>query len=510
MAQQVTPVLLLILDGFGYRTGGDDNAILLARKHHFDRLFSQYPLTTINASEQHVGLPAGQFGNSEVGHLNIGAGRVVQQDISRIDCDVADKTLGQNPVLKAAIDQARSSGKTLHIMGLMSDGGVHSHENHIHGLIEAAAHAGVADIRVHAFLDGRDTPPRSAELYLNRLQAVCEANHARIAGIVGRYWVMDRDTRWERVEPAYRLIVDGQGLYAAENAIEGLRAAYERDENDEFVSATTIGTPTRMEDGDVVVFMNFRADRARQITTALTDPAFNGFEHQQRRVQFGYFCTATDYGSAYNHPVAYTKEKVKNGIGEYLAGLGLKQMRIAETEKYPHVTYFFSGGEEKEFAGEDRVLVPSPKVATYDLKPEMSANEVADKLIEAIKSKQYDAIFCNFANGDMVGHTGILSAAIKAVETLDSCVGRVVDAMVAAGGEVLITADHGNCEMMYDPSSGQAHTQHTTDLVPFCYIGRPARLAPGGALKDIAPSLLAMMGLPQPEEMTGRSLIHFL
>lgn len=510
MTQKITPVLLLILDGFGYRTGGNDNAILHARKHHFDRLFTQYPFTTINASEQFVGLPAGQFGNSEVGHLNIGAGRIVQQDISRIDCDVADNTLKDNPVLKAAIDTAKNNHKALHIMGLMSDGGVHCHENHVFGLIKAAHEAGVADIRVHAFLDGRDTPPRSAERYLAKLQAVCDANGAKIVGIVGRYWAMDRDTRWERVEPAYKLIVDGIGLYSAATAIDGLEDAYKRDENDEFVSATVIGEPTQMADGDAVVFMNFRADRARQLTTALTASDFKGFEHPQRQPAFGYFCTATDYGSAYNHPIAYTKPKVQNSFGEYVASLGLKQLRIAETEKYPHVTYFLSGGEEKEFAGEDRILVPSPKVATYDLKPEMSAFEVTDKLVAAIESHQYAAIICNYANGDMVGHSGIFDAAVKAVETLDECVGRVVAAQLAAGGEVIITADHGNCEMMFDKDSGQAHTQHTTDLVPFCYIGREARLAPGGALRDIAPSMLAIMGLPQPAEMTGKSLIKFL
>ncbi|WP_297573974.1 2,3-bisphosphoglycerate-independent phosphoglycerate mutase [uncultured Deefgea sp.] len=510
MTQKITPVLLLILDGFGYRTGGNDNAILHARKPHFDRLFSQYPFTTINASEQFVGLPAGQFGNSEVGHLNIGAGRIVQQDISRIDCDVAENTLKDNPVFKAAMDLAKNNHKALHIMGLMSDGGVHCHEAHVFALIKAAHEYGVQDIRVHAFLDGRDTPPRSAERYIDRLQAICDTNGAKIAGIVGRYWAMDRDNRWERVEPAYKLIVDGVGLYSAPTAIEGLREAYLRDENDEFVSATVVGEPSQMADGDAVIFMNFRADRARQLTTALTAKDFQGFEHPQRQPQFGYFCTATDYGSAYDLPVAYTKPKVQNGFGQYIASLGLKQLRIAETEKYPHVTYFLSGGEESEYAGEDRILVPSPKVATYDLKPEMSAHEVTDKLIGAINSQQYAAIICNYANGDMVGHSGIFDAAVKAVETLDHCVGQVVDAMLAAGGEVIITADHGNCEMMYDRDSNQPHTQHTTDVVPFCYIGRKARLSAGGALKDIAPSLLAMMGVSQPSEMTGQSLISFL
>ncbi|QNM97936.1 2,3-bisphosphoglycerate-independent phosphoglycerate mutase [Chitinimonas koreensis] len=510
----VTPVLLLILDGFGHRLEGDDNAILKAVKPNWDRLTRDYPYTAINASEQFVGLPAGQFGNSEVGHLNIGAGRVLQQDISRVDCDVADGTLGRNPVLADAIGKALALGKTLHILGLISDGGVHSHENHIHALIREAHAAGVRHINVHAFLDGRDTPPRSAELYLGRLQAVCDAcPGARIVSVVGRYYAMDRDKRWERVEPAWRLVVNGEAAHVAASALEALHAAYARGENDEFVQATAIrddGIARRIEDEDAVVFMNFRADRAREISVAITDPAFDGFV-RDRVPTPSIYATLTRYADSYPYPVAYEKAKVKNGFGEWLSSLGLKQLRIAETEKYPHVTYFFSGGEEKEFPGEDRVLVPSPKVATYDLQPEMSAAVVTDKIVAAIESGQYAAIVCNYANGDMVGHTGKLDAAVKAVETLDACVGRCVAAMQAAGGEVLITADHGNCEMMWDPASGQPHTQHTTDLVPFLYVGRKATLAPmgEGALQDIAPTLLAMMGLPQPAEMTGRSLIRF-
>ncbi|XZG69908.1 2,3-bisphosphoglycerate-independent phosphoglycerate mutase [Chitinibacteraceae bacterium HSL-7] len=509
MSQPIKPVLLLILDGFGYREETEDNAIAAAVKPNLDRLFGQYPWTTINASEHFVGLPDGQFGNSEVGHLNIGAGRVLQQDISRIDCDVADGTLGQNKEFKAAIDLARDSGKTLHILGLVSDGGVHSHNAHIHALIKDAATAGVASIAVHAFLDGRDTPPRSAEKYLAELQAVCDATgRARIVNVVGRYWAMDRDKRWERVEPAYNVIVDGKGLFHADTAIDALKAAYARDENDEFVAATSVGAPSRIEDGDVVIFMNFRADRARQISVALTDAAFDGFA-RSRVPAIARFVTATRYADAYPFPVAYEKEKVSNSFGEYIAGLGVKQLRIAETEKYPHVTYFFSGGEEKEFPGEDRILVPSPKVATYDLQPEMSAPIVTDKIVEAIQSGQYGAIICNYANGDMVGHSGVFSAAVKAVEALDGCVARCVDAMLAAGGEVLITADHGNCELMFDHTVEQPHTQHTTDVVPFLYIGREATMAPRGqgALRDIAPTLLAMMGLPQPAEMTGHSLV---
>ncbi|MDR3412507.1 MAG: 2,3-bisphosphoglycerate-independent phosphoglycerate mutase [Formivibrio sp.] len=509
MSTPVKPVLLLILDGYGYRPEAEDNAILAAKKPNIDRIFAENPWTLINASDKFVGLPKGQFGNSEVGHLNIGAGRVVLQDISRIDVDVAEGTIGQNPILSAAIDTAVKNDKTLHIMGLLSSGGVHSHENHIYALIEAAASAGAKKIAVHAFLDGRDTPPRSAEVFLEHLQAVCDKTGAKIATITGRYWAMDRDKRWERVLPAYNAVVEGVGLESAATAPAGLKAAYARDENDEFVKATVIGTPIKMEDGDAVVFMNFRADRARQMTTALIDPAFEGFKARQPKL--GYFCSATSYGDQYPIPVAYTKPKVQNGIGEYLGSLGLKQLRIAETEKYPHVTFFFSGGEEMAAPGEDRILVSSPKVATYDLQPEMSAPEVAAKLVEAIESKKYDAIFCNFANCDMVGHTGVFDAAVKAVETIDGCVGKCVAAMLAIGGEVLITADHGNCELMYDHTAHQPHTQHTTDMVPFVYIGRKAKLAPqgAGALKDIAPSLLAMMGVPQPAEMTGHSLITF-
>lgn len=506
-----TPVLLLILDGFGHRLEGDDNAILHANKPNWDKLVANYPFTTINASEQYVGLPAGQFGNSEVGHLNIGAGRVLQQDISRVDCDVAAGTLGQNAVLAAGIAQAKSSGKTLHIMGLMSDGGVHSHENHIHALIADAHRAGVQRIAVHAFLDGRDTPPRSAAGYLAKLEDVCAANpSARIATVVGRYYVMDRDKRWERVEPAYRLLVEGKAAFHADTSATALADAYGRDENDEFVQATLIGEPCTMQDGDVVIFMNFRADRAREITVAINEASFDGFA-RPNRPQLGQFITLTSYAESYPYAVAYEKPKVKNSFGEHLASLGLTQLRIAETEKYPHVTYFFSGGEEQPFVGEDRILVPSPKVATYDLQPEMSANEVANQIEQAIASKKYNAIICNFANGDMVGHTGKFDAAVQAVEALDAYVGRCVDAMLAAGGEVLITADHGNCEMMWDNTSAQPHTQHTTDRVPFLYIGRPAELAPegAGALQDIAPSLLAMMGVSQPADMTGRSLIQF-
>ncbi|MGM8062600.1 2,3-bisphosphoglycerate-independent phosphoglycerate mutase [Vogesella indigofera] len=504
----VTPVLLLILDGFGHRLEGDDNAILAANTPNWDALKARYPYSTLDASEHNVGLPAGQFGNSEVGHLNIGAGRIVQQDISRIDCDVEAGTLAANPVLAQAIATAKQRNSTLHLMGLLSDGGVHSHENHIHALIEGAQAAGVGRIALHAFLDGRDTPPRSAETYLKRLDTVlARCPNARVATVCGRYWAMDRDKRWERMAAPYQALVEGEAEFHAASSLDALAAAYARDENDEFVKATIIGEPLPMQDGDVVVFMNFRADRARQLTTALTDPAFDGFKARQPKLAL--FTSLTSYGEVYSHPVAYAPQKIRNGLGEYLSGLGLKQLRIAETEKYPHVTYFFNGGEEQVYPGEDRILVPSPKVATYDLQPEMSAPEVTDKIVEAINSRQYAAIICNYANCDMVGHTGIFDAAVKAVETLDVCIKRCVDAMQAIGGEVLITADHGNCEQMNDEVHQQAHTQHTLEKVPLLYVGRNATLQDGGALRDLAPTLLVMMGLPQPAEMTGRSLIEF-
>lgn len=501
-----TPVLLLILDGFGFRTEGDDNAILHAKTPHWTALSQKYAFGTIEASEQHVGLPRGQFGNSEVGHLNIGAGRIVQQDISRIDCDIEAGTFGDNPVLQDLF--ARTGEHTLHVMGLLSDGGVHSHENHIHALLRAAQHAGVRHIAFHAFLDGRDTPPQSARIYLERLEAVLAGiPQARLASMTGRYWAMDRDKRWERVVTAYRLLVDGQGEYHADSALAGLDAAYARGENDEFVKPTALGERTVMADGDTVLFMNFRADRARQLVSALTRPDFDGFS--ERQPAFAGFVTLTRYGEEFPQPVLYAPQSIHNGFGEYVSSLGLRQLRIAETEKYPHVTYFFNGGEEQVYPGEDRILVPSPKVATYDLQPEMSAPQVAAHIEEAIASGQYDAIICNFANGDMVGHTGNFDAAVRAVEALDACVGRCVDAMLAAGGEVLITADHGNCEKMYDAANAQPHTQHTTNKVPFLYVGRPAVIRAGGALRDIAPSLLAIMGLGKPDDMTGESLIDF-
>lgn len=505
---KITPVLLVILDGFGHREACADNAICQARKPHWNFLWKTAPHTLIDASEKWVGLPVLQMGNSEVGHMNIGAGRVVYQDYTKIEHAIETGEFAGNTVLNAAI--AKASNGALHVLGLLSPGGVHSHESQIHALLDLAAKNGAKKVYMHAFLDGRDTPPQSAEASLLALQDQCRAlGQTQIASICGRYFAMDRDQRWERVQPAYELITDGVAPFSAPDALSGLKAAYARGETDEFVKATVIGQPVRVNDGDAVVFMNFRSDRARQLTSALTDPAFSGFA-RKRAPQLGYYCTLTSYGEDFAHiPAAFGPQQIREGFGEYLAQQGLRQLRIAETEKYAHVTYFFNGGVETPYAGEDRVLVPSPKVATYDLQPEMSAREVTDKLVAAIQARQYDAIVCNYANGDMVGHTGNLAAATRAIEVLDECIGRVVEAMRDIGGEVLITADHGNAETMRDETSQQPHTAHTLNLVPLLYIGRKARIADGGALQDVAPTLLAMMGLPKPAAMTGRSLLEF-
>ena len=509
-----TPVILLILDGFGYREDSQDNAISLANTPHLDALKRDYPNTLINASEHYVGLPDGQMGNSEVGHLNIGAGRVVFQDFERINNSIKTGDFFKLPALTQAIETLKTTNKALHIFGLLSDGGVHSHQSHIHALLEMAAKQGLNKVYVHAFLDGRDTPPISAKPYIEALEEkINSLGVGKIISVCGRFYVMDRDKRWERVEPAFNMIVEGEAALSTTSASQALEDAYARDENDEFVQCTTIRqageAPTKLEDGDSVVFMNFRGDRAREITDAILDDRFDGFA-RKRVPQLAHFFTLTqhDQNQKKATPV-FAPFSVKNTFGEHLQTLGLTQLRIAETEKYPHVTFFFNGGEEAIFNGEDRILVPSPKVATYDLQPEMSAYEMTDKLVEAIQAKKYDAIICNYANCDMVGHTGFLDAAIKAVEALDVCIGRVVAAMQAIGGEVIITADHGNAELMRDYQNNQPHTQHTTNLVPMIYVGRRATLAENGALSDLAPTLLNMMGVTQPAEMTGKNLITF-
>ena len=511
-ASQKQPTVLIILDGWGHREETQDNAIANGSTPVWDRLWQEAPHTLVSGSGLDVGLPAGQMGNSEVGHMSIGAGRVIYQNITRIDKAIEDGSFDENPAYTEAIDRAVAAGGAVHLFGLLSPGGVHSHEEQIFAAARLAARRGAQRVFLHAFLDGRDTPPRSAAASLESAQALfAELGCGRVASITGRYYAMDRDNRWERIEQAYQLLTEGIAPHTAPDALTALEAAYGRDENDEFVLPTVVvpvgGEPVMVRDQDAVLFMNFRADRARQLTRAFVDADFEGF---QRRVvpQLSGFVTTTEYAADIDAPCAFPPEPLSNVIGDYLAQKGMTQLRIAETEKYAHVTFFFSGGREDLFPGEVRELIPSPDVATYDLKPEMSAPEVTDKLVAAIRSQEYDLIVCNYANGDMVGHTGVYNAAVQAVEALDHCLGRVEAALAEVGGQALITADHGNCEQMVDYDSGQNHTQHTTELVPLIYVGpRALTLDPaGGKLADIAPTLLDLMDQPLPAEMTGHSL----
>lgn len=507
MSNKVRPAVLLILDGWGMSDKTEFNAIAAADKPNWDRLWNQYPHTGLRTSGPAVGLPGGQMGNSEVGHLNLGAGRVVYQEFTRVGRSIRTGSFFTNLTLTSAVDAAVATGNTVHVLGLLSPGGVHSHEEQIHAMVKLAVERG-ARTCVHAFLDGRDMPPKSAEPSLQELEAVFgELGGGRLATMVGRYFAMDRDHRWDRIKRAYDLITLGEGDFAYADSVAALHAAYARQETDEFISPTRIGEPQRVADGDVIINMNYRSDRARQITRPFIEPDFDCFE-RKATPKLAQYVSLTQYNKDFDIPVAYPPERLNNTFGEYISKLGLHQLRIAETEKYAHVTFFFNGGEEQPNEGEDRILVPSPQVATYDLEPEMSAYEVTDRLVEAIEGGTYDAIICNYANGDMVGHTGNFEAAIKAVEVLDVCVGRVVEAARKAGGEVLITADHGNAEKMRDPEIGQAYTAHTTNLVPFIYVGKKAgKLVENGALCDVAPTLLQIMDLPQPNEMTGRSLL---
>ncbi|MDZ7868107.1 MAG: 2,3-bisphosphoglycerate-independent phosphoglycerate mutase [Rheinheimera sp.] len=512
MAKSGKPLVLLILDGWGYREDPADNAIAQANTPVMDRLWRDCPHSLISGSGLDVGLPDGQMGNSEVGHVNLGSGRVVYQELTRITKAISDGDFFENPVLTGAVQQAVQAGKAVHLMGLLSPGGVHSHEDHLLAMIELAARQGAEKIYLHAFLDGRDTPPRSAEASLLRVQQRCrELGKGQIASVIGRYFAMDRDKRWDRVEQAYDLIVDGVAAYTATDAVSALQAAYERGENDEFVKATAIvgdaGQPVQLQDGDALIFMNFRADRARQFSRTFTEATFDAFA-RKRVAQLGAFVQLTEYAADIKAPVAYPPESLNNVLGEWLSKHQKNQLRISETEKYAHVTFFFSGGREDVFPGEERILVPSPNVATYDLQPEMNSTLLTDKLVDAIHSGKFDVIICNYPNGDMVGHTGILSAAIKAVEAVDHCIGRVVAALESVGGECIITADHGNAEQMVDHESGQAHTAHTSDPVPLIYIGRPADVVAGGILSDIAPTMLTLLGMPVPAEMTGKVLFH--
>lgn len=499
---------LIILDGWGHREDPRDNAIANATTPNWDRLWSQSPRTLLSGSGLDVGLPEGQFGNSEVGHMSLGSGRVVYQSISRIDQAIRDGSFNDNSSYCSAIDAAVAGDRAVHILGLLSSGGVHSHERQIFAALRLAAARGAKKLYLHAFLDGRDTPPRSAASSLNAADELfAQLGVGRIATVCGRYYAMDRDQRWDRVEPAYDLLTQGLAEHAARSATEALEQSYARDESDEFVLPTVVGDPVAMTDGDAVIFMNFRADRARQMTRAFTDDNFDGFKRNHRPA-LHHFVTTTEYASDIDAACAFPPDSLANVLGEWVAKQGKTQLRIAETEKYAHVTFFFSGGRESEFDGETRILVPSPDVATYDLKPEMSAHEVTDKLVGAIRSGEFDLIVCNFANGDMVGHTGDFDAAVKAVETLDACIARVEAALLEVDGQGLITADHGNCEQMQDYVSGQLHTQHTTEMVPLVYVGKEAvKLDPaGGILADVAPTALSLMGLVPPAEMTGRNL----
>jgi 2,3-bisphosphoglycerate-independent phosphoglycerate mutase len=508
------PIVLAVLDGWGHRAQPTpDNAILRAKTPNLDRMAKVSPIAYLEASELHVGLPKGQMGNSEVGHMNLGAGRVVMQDLPRIDQAVADGSLAREPELAAFIAQMKGKGGAVHLMGLMSPGGVHSHQDHMAALARILAGAGLK-VWVHAFLDGRDTPPKSAEAYLQKFIAdTQESGRVAVATVSGRYYAMDRDKRWERVSLAYAALVDAQGERAAD-ALAAVSQSYAKNVTDEFVLPTVIGGYAGMKDGDGVLMANFRADRAREILLALLDPAFAGFA-RGRSVAFTAALGMVEYSTELNRfmKTIFKPVELRNGMGEILARRGLKQLRIAETEKYAHVTFFFNGGEEREWPGEERVLVPSPKIATYDLKPEMSAFEVTDRLVAAINSGKFDFILVNYANTDMVGHTGDLEAATRAVEAVDTCLGRVADAVVKQGGALLITADHGNAEMMRDPATGQPHTAHTTNPVPAMLVngGGAGRNAPitlqNGKLADVAPTLLELMGIEPPADMTGHSLI---
>lgn len=507
-APSLSPVILCILDGWGERPEIQDNAILAAKTPVFDRLKAQGPFATLEASETFVGLPSGQMGNSEVGHMNLGAGRVVMQDLPRIDDAVATGAMGDNPELLAFADALRQSGGTAHILGLLSDGGVHSHQNHLGALGQRLVELGVP-VAVHGFLDGRDTPPRSAVDHVAAFEAAFP--DVPLASLCGRYWAMDRDQRWDRVSKAYALLSEGTGA-AHDSAAEAIQASYDADIGDEFLEPVALGGFTGMQDGDGLLMANFRADRAREILSALLDPGFDGFD-RRRTIAFAAQLGMVEYSEAHNAflKTLFPPEELADVLGAVVAQAGGRQLRIAETEKYAHVTFFLNGGREAVFDGEDRVLIPSPDVPTYDLQPEMSAHEVTDKLVEAIDSGTYQLIVVNFANTDMVGHTGVFDAAVTAVEAVDACLGRLEDALLRAGGRMLVTADHGNADMMKDPNTGGTHTAHTLSKVPLILVGAAEDGIAGledGRLADVAPTLLDLMGLAQPTAMTGQSLIR--
>ena len=501
-----TPTILIIMDGFGLRDSDMGNAVHAAKTPVLDKLFAENPCSRLSASGLDVGLPAGQMGNSEVGHTNIGAGRVVFQDLPKITKAIDDGDFFQNPAYVKAMTAAKEAGKAVHIMGLTSDGGVHSHIEHMKAAVKMAHQLGCERIYVHCFLDGRDVPPTSGKGYVAEMQQVCQQYGAQIATLSGRYYAMDRDTNWDRVEKAYSAMVYGESAEFNADPVDAVQKSYDAGVTDEFLIPVVCARDACISEGDACIFMNFRPDRAREITRTLVDPDFEGFQRKRGFFDTHFVCTTSYDATMPNVEVAFPKESLHNIFGQYISDSGLTQLRIAETEKYAHVTFFFNGGVEQTFPGEDRCLVASPKVATYDLQPEMSAYEVCDKCVERIKSGKYDVIILNYANCDMVGHTGVFEAAVKAVETVDECVGRTVDAIREMGGIALITADHGNAEQMLQEDGKSPFTAHTTNLVPFCIVGADVKLR-DGRLADIAPTMLDLMGLEKPVEMTGESLI---
>ena len=501
------PTMLMILDGYGLNKNKKGNAIASAHKPELDKIFAEYPSTSLKACGLDVGLPEGQMGNSEVGHLNIGAGRIVYQDLTMITKSIQDRSFFENKALLKAMEHVKKNGSTLHLMGLLSDGGVHSHIDHLLALTDMAAKHDIKKLCVHCFLDGRDVPPRCAQKYIDILNThLSQIGIGTLGTISGRYYAMDRDKRWERVEKAYNAMTIGEGLHAA-TGNEAVSEAYRRDENDEFVLPTVIEGAIQVSDGDSIIMYNFRPDRAREITRAFVDKNFDGFSRKKEISDLCYICMTQYDAQMPNVMLAFPPESLKNTLGEYVAELGLTQLRIAETEKYAHVTFFFNGGIEAPNRNEDRILVPSPKVATYDLQPEMSAFQVTEKVLEAIASDRYDLIILNFANADMVGHTGVMDAAIKAIEALDKCVPKIADAVLKRDGQILLTSDHGNADVMLD-EKGNIVTAHSLNDVPLVHISRhPSKLRDGGRLCDIAPTLLKLMGLDIPSEMTGRPLV---
>ena len=512
MTQARRPLMFMILDGWGYREAREGNAILTARTPNLDRLTEEYPWCFLEASGEAVGLPEGQMGNSEVGHLNIGAGRIVYQDLTRINLSIKNGDFFKNPAFLNAISNAKANDSSLHLMGLVSYGGVHSYMTHLYSLIKLSQEKGLKKVYIHAFLDGRDVPPKAALKDIKELDAFCKENGSvKIATLSGRYYAMDRDQRWERTKLAYDALTRGVAPYTAPDAETAVSEAYGRGETDEFVKPTVItdseGKPEAIiRDNDSVIFFNFRPDRARQLTWAFVNKDFEGFT-REKRPKVHYVCMA-QYDETLDSPIAFPQEELENVLGEVLSKQGLIQLRIAETEKYAHVTFFLNGGQEKCYEGEDRCLIPSPKIATYDLKPEMSAYEVTDEVIKRIRSGKYDVIFLNFANMDMVGHTGILEAAVKAVETVDNCVGRIVTVLKEAEGVALVTSDHGNAEQMENPMTGEPHTAHTSNPVKCIYAGNgEVKALKNGKLCDLAPTLLELLNIRKPEEMKGESLI---